>query len=124
MKRLGAGLLAIVILFSLCKDAWMYLSFTMNQEYISENLCINISKPQLMCNGACFLTEKLATSKEKEQTSSLPVPDNSPSFSSFLVAPLVVLSFNFIGIKSTISTALNMGYCSDFITLLFRPPKG
>lgn len=39
----------------------------MNKDYISKVLCINIDKPQLNCNGKCFLTKKIAEAEKKQQ---------------------------------------------------------
>lgn len=33
--------------------------YQLNKEYIAEVLCINREKPELHCNGSCFLKEKL-----------------------------------------------------------------
>ena len=39
----------------------------MNKDYIAKVLCINIDKPQLNCNGKCFLTKKIAEAEKKQQ---------------------------------------------------------
>lgn len=35
------------------------LYYELNIDYIIEELCVNKDKPQLQCNGKCFLTQKL-----------------------------------------------------------------
>jgi hypothetical protein len=50
------------------------LEYVINYDYISEVLCINKKKPELHCNGKCYLGKELAksnqedTSKTKNQT--------------------------------------------------------
>jgi hypothetical protein len=40
------------------------INFLANQEFIAQNLCENIEKPELECHGKCYLTKKL---KEDEK---------------------------------------------------------
>ena len=42
--------------------------YVINQDYISEFLCINKDKPELNCNGKCYLMQKIkAQNEEKKQ---------------------------------------------------------
>lgn len=63
--------LSILLLFSLltanCSNFLVYLGFEANQNYIAKELCINRDKPQLHCNGKCYLMNKLKQAQEKEQ---------------------------------------------------------
>lgn len=45
----------------------MYLGFEANQNYIAKELCINRDKPEMHCNGKCYLMKKLKQAQEKEQ---------------------------------------------------------
>ncbi|MNL08946.1 hypothetical protein D3C87_1296900 [compost metagenome] len=63
--------LSILLLFSLltanCSNLFVYLGFEANQNYIAKELCINRDKPELHCNGKCYLMKKLKQAQEKEQ---------------------------------------------------------
>ncbi|MHA4895584.1 hypothetical protein ACXZ1K_12595 [Pedobacter sp. PWIIR3] len=39
----------------------------MNQKYIAATLCVNKNKPEMHCNGKCYLMKKLKQAQEKEQ---------------------------------------------------------
>lgn len=41
--------------------------FELNQEYIASVLCENKSKPELNCNGKCYLSKKIKQVEEKEK---------------------------------------------------------
>lgn len=43
------------------------LSFLMQRDYISKNLCENRDKPQLHCNGSCCLKKELKKQEKNEQ---------------------------------------------------------
>jgi len=46
---------------------FVFAGFEMNQGYIAKELCVNKDKPQLHCNGHCYLMKKLKQAEEKEQ---------------------------------------------------------
>lgn len=64
-------IVAICLLFSLIGSSFsrffVYASFEVNQKYIASTLCENRDKPQLHCNGKCYLAKKLKQAEEKER---------------------------------------------------------
>lgn len=46
---------------------FIYAGFELNQTYIVKELCENRSRPELNCNGKCFLKKKLQAAEEKER---------------------------------------------------------
>jgi hypothetical protein len=44
------------------------VNFTINRKYIIENFCINKDKPELACNGKCFLMQKMNAEKERQES--------------------------------------------------------
>lgn len=48
---------------------FVVVSFKMNQDYISKNLCVNRFRPQLNCNGNCVLMKKLKQQEKQEEQS-------------------------------------------------------
>lgn len=53
------------------------LEYNLNKEYIASVLCENRNKPELACNGKCYLNKKLAQSQEKNHNHSVPQIDLS-----------------------------------------------
>ncbi len=63
----------ILIMFSsimLFKPLWPVVDYVSNYEYIVNVLCENRDKPELKCNGKCYLTKQLA--KEAQDTENTP----------------------------------------------------
>lgn len=61
-------LIALVVLQSSMK--WVIVAYyQLNKSYIANNLCQNKAKPQLKCNGKCYLTKKLKAQDKQEQKS-------------------------------------------------------
>ncbi len=41
------------------------LDYAFNYKYISQNLCENKNKPQLLCNGKCYVIKELLKSEKQ-----------------------------------------------------------
>lgn len=49
--------------------SWLlvYAGFKINQQYIAATLCENRNKPDLHCNGQCYLRKQLRQTEERQQ---------------------------------------------------------
>ena len=52
--------MSLLVLIGTFSDAFIYITFKLNQDKIAEELCINLDEPELMCKGKCFLDDQLA----------------------------------------------------------------
>jgi len=43
------------------------VSYHVNKEYITANFCENKAKPQMKCNGKCYLAKKIQAEEKQEQ---------------------------------------------------------
>lgn len=46
---------------------FLYAGYEWNKQYIAQEFCVNKDKPELHCNGKCYLMKKLKQAEEKEQ---------------------------------------------------------
>jgi len=63
MNKVIPFLTAIIILL---KPFWPIVEYTLNYDYIVENLCENKEKPILKCNGKCYLAKQIAKELEED----------------------------------------------------------
>lgn len=49
-----------IALIMLTKPLWPILDYAANYDFIVSNLCENKDKPELECNGKCYLSKQLA----------------------------------------------------------------
>lgn len=71
MKILYSIFFVSFILFTSLSKTFVWINYKINFNYIKTELCINKNKPQLKCNGKCYLTKQL---KKTES-----VPKNFPT---------------------------------------------
>lgn len=58
-KRYISLFLLLLISFKMLVVPFVYLDFELRKEYIIQNLCENRFKPQLQCDGKCYLAKQL-----------------------------------------------------------------
>jgi len=57
--------MTLIFLFVVSQQAVVVMHFKLNQKAITEQFCINKNKPELHCNGKCYLSKEL---QETENT--------------------------------------------------------
>lgn len=60
-------LLILLTLSSGFTKLYFYIGYELNKPYIATTLCENISKPELKCNGKCYLAKKIKIAEKAEQ---------------------------------------------------------
>lgn len=60
----------IFALVVLLKPVLPVISFMVNYDYIAKELCENKTKPELHCNGKCYLKKELAKASENTNPTS------------------------------------------------------
>jgi len=99
------------------------VDYAVNYNFITNNLCENKSKPQLLCNGKCYLKKELSktTGGESKNNSRINI---SALADTFIINETFVFSsndFNHIEnlkINSEFSTTYNFSLLSK----IFHPP--
>lgn len=110
----------------LSRPLWPLVEYAVNYDYIVEKLCENKDKPEMECNGKCYLTKQLAeeAAGEKENPSS--------NKTSKIEIPQIIISENlpeFIFAYNTeISSVNGFGYQPDlynslFVSGILHPPQ-
>lgn len=95
MKRFnsfaGCILAATIVLQSLSL-LYVQCEFNINQAYIAKVLCVNRDKPQLHCDGKCYLKKEIDRSAEKDNTNQKEI-SNYASITLFIDQPFVQVVF-------------------------------
>ncbi|AZB28416.1 hypothetical protein [Chryseobacterium balustinum] len=113
-------LLSLFIVFTVAVRPIMPVyNYVVNYDYIVENLCENRDKPELSCNGKCFLAKELSKS-EKQSTQTV-----AKVISLDIFVPNDILSFDngteYIHSIQSISEYINL-YHLRYNFTIFHPP--
>lgn len=98
------------------------VEYFLNQGYIKEVLCINKNKPQLQCNGKCYLTKQL---KKQQETPANKVLEIAMEKYPIGFVELLKLQENTteIALSEKQSFFYNNTYRSTYLTAIFHPPN-
>ncbi|ASK31584.1 hypothetical protein CEY12_16340 [Chryseobacterium sp. T16E-39] len=99
------------------------MEYAVNYDYIVETLCINKDKPELNCNGKCYLSKELAKTNDTESTPLSKGKNSGQKILDIYILPDIAeikntcqqysSNFNFIYQKN---------YSFLFLKPIFRPP--
>ena len=99
------------------------INYAVNYDYIVENLCENKEKPELMCNGKCYVRKELTKANQEQTTQNghkIPVP----SLDVFLVAEdfkFAHADIDSIDQESISTFCMNSCY-AEYHPKIFHPP--
>ncbi len=86
------------VLFMLLKPFWPVVDYAVNYDYIVNFICENRDKPELQCNGTCYLTKELA--EEASDADANPLSNNQIKYEwSQVVYVEPISDFNLNGIE-------------------------
>ena len=71
MRSLGVLCLILLWLFPLGMRISLMMHYRLNKTYISQNLCENRNKPEMKCDGKCYLKKRLKKMDALEQGQNL-----------------------------------------------------
>lgn len=69
LKQISAVVFVGLILFRSMVIPVIFLDYELHKEYIIDNFCVNKNKPEMNCDGKCYLAKKLNEAREKEAKS-------------------------------------------------------
>ena len=117
-------ILILTAVFLLTKPLWPVVDYVLNYDYIVNVLCENIDKPEMECDGKCYLSKELA--KEAADTN----PLNGRTSKSEIPQVIILESlkeYSFTA-ETEISSDENLGYIPNLNSSLFtskilHPPR-
>ncbi|MFQ5448022.1 MAG: hypothetical protein ACE5FF_13935 [Saprospiraceae bacterium] len=122
MKPFLSISLAVLILITSMSSGVTFLVFKIEQNEIIEKWCINKDKPQMHCDGKCYLKQRFVEQHDKNQ-SKAPVPVSDQLKITWISHPAA--SFNdrqFISPNSHQYFYAGL-HSQPFYHSLFRPPE-
>ncbi len=125
MKQLIAIVLIFVLSFPFGMKLSIWTNYAVQYSYYAKELCKNLDKPELKCNGKCQLIEELKSSDQNDDLSNkTPQPSSE---SNVEVSPFLVDHLN---LNNSLSSELQdrpvffWKFCYSFQPddLVFQPP--
>lgn len=122
-------IVAVILLCSLISHSLMKLGvvawYELNKDYVAEVLCINKDKPELECNGKCYLNKQLkkADALTNDDNKNTPQKYKEIEVLTFLLSDYIQLPRSIIlvnDVKHHIAYTRSLGIAN--VTDIFHPP--
>lgn len=100
------------------------VEYAVNYKYIVNTLCVNKSKPEIHCNGKCYLSKELAkTNNDTESTPFNKAKNSGQKILDIYILPeitelIITEKIPFFNFSFTYETA----YSFLFLQHIFKPP--
>lgn len=124
LRRLTAILLLLALINCSCSRFVVCAGFGLNRAYITQELCVNKTRPWLHCNGRCYLMKKIRQVEENERKQT--EKDNLSRLEISFFQDIPVLNFDQLepdGLGQNAFPVYAYYYSSRYTDTLFRPPK-
>lgn len=119
------SVIVFIALMMLTRPLWPLVDYAINYDYIVDNLCENRDKPEMQCNGKCYLTKQLAeetAGKEKNPFSNKSTSSEIPQF--IISEKIPEFKFCFCARTSSLETGYKSNLNSSlFISKILHPPQ-
>ena len=118
-------MIPFVALLILTKPLWPVVEYVINYDYIVEQLCENRDKPELHCDGSCYLAKQIAKASEGEDKNPFGEKNSRTEIAQHIFAEELP-EFHFTNLAET--TVKGYGFIPELYTsLLFskipHPPR-
>ncbi|MET3034987.1 hypothetical protein ABXT08_02680 [Chryseobacterium sp. NRRL B-14859] len=99
------------------------VEYAVNYDYIKEVLCINKNKPELHCNGKCYLSKELAKTNDTE---SLPLGKTKNSgqkiLDIYILPAITEITYSERSLFFNFNFIYEADYSFLFLKSIFKPP--
>lgn len=121
MKKCITLFILMLLVFQNAGSIWIIGDFYINRDYIAKNVCINRFDAIPICNGKCYLDNKLkANDKQEQKFPTVTYKEVQLFFESPIGFPFRVIHFV---PKKKYPVLKADGQKSDFIFLIYHPPR-
>ena len=122
MNRVVTILLLVVMLTQAFSKVFIVLDYQANKNYIAEFLCVNKNKPELHCEGHCYLKKEL---KKAEQTENQSTNQNQKLKFDITLYCETLFRINLVpqSEKAAVYSQLVTGVATSRPTAIFHPPS-
>ena len=120
LRKTLSYILILLILSSGFTRFYFYVGYELNKNYIATVLCENINKPELKCDGKCYLSKKIKQAEKEDQK-----PGQTAS-KTMLSPNFIFTNFHFKSYLRQIATIYPAGiniYLSKISKSVFHPPQ-
>ena len=121
MKKLTVIFLLFVLMLQYFNKLEIYVCYQLNKDFISSTLCENKSKPELQCDGKCYMKKQLKATDENQSKTPINIRDFQEIIFFFSHSEIILPAQNELP-NLCFARLINTNYSSPTFPI-FQPPK-
>ena len=103
-------------------QAYYLIDYQLRQDFIAKTLCINKAKPQLNCNGKCYLAKRIKAAEDQETKTQHNILEKY-ELPTLICEDLQVAHFqSFVADDAPVTHTYSNLYTGLFAAHIFHPP--
>ncbi|MBW2938670.1 hypothetical protein KXJ69_11165 [Aureisphaera sp. CAU 1614] len=119
-------IIIVASVFILTRPLWPVVEYVINYNYIIEKLCENRDKPEMKCNGKCYLAKQFAKQASEEDRNPFKGKTSKIEIPQFIISENIE-EFTFAS-EQEMSSKTKINYVPNLNTSLFtskilHPPR-
>ena len=67
IKKITGAILLITITFKMLMAPLIFADYELRKDFIIKNYCVNKSRPEMHCDGKCYLAKQLEKAEQEDQ---------------------------------------------------------
>jgi len=112
----------MLLSFQIFLKSGVFAYYELNKDYIITNFCENVSRPQMKCNGKCYLKKQFKKADETDNNSQIPdAIKNIAELHPFIGSASLKLLFDTC--ISFSSASCTDALASSHLLAVFHPPE-
>ncbi len=123
MKQILAILLLVSVSYQFVAKMGVIVWYEANIDYVATELCKNKDKPELQCNGKCYLKKQLNKVDDTQQDKQQPVKKVKSELPEYIASTTEISFSSFYTDVTSQYAQYNDLYQHRVITSIFHPPS-
>lgn len=124
MRAITAYILLLAIILPTLSPWGTIAYFQLNREYIAKVLCENRARPQLKCNGKCYLARKLKQQQQKQDKETSDRVENMPVVQLYIYkAPSFIFEACVFELPLKTCFFFRLAHYAAALPALYEPPR-
>lgn len=112
-----------LVFYLVLKPLAPLIDYAVRYDYISQKLCVNKSKPQLNCNGKCYLSKEIGKSSQNDCSPFSKTKNQHQKIIDFYIpSKISEIPINKIKFSNFILFNYPTAYSHLFTKFIFKPP--
>ncbi|AQX14372.1 hypothetical protein BAX94_03585 [Elizabethkingia meningoseptica] len=98
------------------------VDYVINYDYISQELCINKNRPEIHCNGKCYLGKELAKASQEDVSTAKSKNQGQKHVDSYIPTEISEIKITTLFFEASAGFTYKKSYYYLFLDYIFKPP--